>query len=172
MHNHIVGFDTRPHDKTNKMACAPSEDSDHPSIRPVWSESLLLHEAWVLGYPLSAQRRLWSDWADAQADRSLGWAQSCCWFCHDAAHILINMDWNKNYMVNSLGINKWLLWAVDFHLLGNCKILPKQSENLFDVGPKFVSSKPSHDVVDSSHFLTLHPGYTTSPILKMCTNYV
>ena len=28
----------------------------------------------VLSYPLSAQRRLWSDWADAQADLSLRWA--------------------------------------------------------------------------------------------------
>ena len=28
-------------------------------------------KAWVLSYPLSAQRRLWSDWADAQADLSL-----------------------------------------------------------------------------------------------------
>ena len=30
----------------------------------------------VLSYPLSAQRRLWSDWADAQADLSFRWAQS------------------------------------------------------------------------------------------------
>ena len=31
---------------------------------------------WVLSYPLSALRRLWSDWADAQADLSLRWAHS------------------------------------------------------------------------------------------------
>ena len=31
---------------------------------------------WFLSYPLSAQRRLWSDWADAQADLSLRWAHS------------------------------------------------------------------------------------------------
>ena len=30
-----------PHDKTNKMACAPSEDSDSLSICPVWSECSL-----------------------------------------------------------------------------------------------------------------------------------
>ena len=29
-----------------------------------------------------------SDWADAQADFSLG-AQSFCWFCHEAAHIIM-----------------------------------------------------------------------------------
>ena len=32
-----------------------------------------MKKAWVLRYPLSAQRRLWSDWADAQADLSLHW---------------------------------------------------------------------------------------------------
>ena len=53
-------------------------------------------KAWVLSYPLSAkwrlrsawasQRRLWSDWADAQADLSLRWAHMpFCWFCQDAA---------------------------------------------------------------------------------------
>ena len=30
---------------------------------------------WVISYPLSAQRRLCSDWADAQTDPSLRWAQ-------------------------------------------------------------------------------------------------
>ena len=35
-----------------------------------------MKKAWVLSYPLSAQRRLWSDWADAQADLSLRWVHS------------------------------------------------------------------------------------------------
>ena len=30
-----------------------------------------MQKPWVLSYPLSAQRRLWSDWANAQADLSL-----------------------------------------------------------------------------------------------------
>ena len=30
-----------------------------------------MKKLWILSYPLSAQRRLWSDWADAQADLSL-----------------------------------------------------------------------------------------------------
>ena len=30
-----------------------------------------MKKAWVLSYPLSGRRRLWSDWADAQADLSL-----------------------------------------------------------------------------------------------------
>ena len=47
-----------------------------------------MKKAWVLSYPLSAQRRLWSDWADAQADLSLRWAHiPLCWFCREAAHL-------------------------------------------------------------------------------------
>ena len=67
-----------PHDKTNKMACAPSEDSDQPGHLPslITVFAIRLKKAWVLGYPPSAQRRLWSDWADAQADLSLQWAHS------------------------------------------------------------------------------------------------
>ena len=35
-----------------------------------------MKKAWVLSYPLSAQRRLRSDWADAQADPRLRWPHS------------------------------------------------------------------------------------------------
>ena len=34
------------------------------------------YKAWVLRYPLSTQRRHWSDWADAQADLRLCWGHS------------------------------------------------------------------------------------------------
>ena len=53
-----------------------------------------MKKAWVLSYPLSAQRRLWSDWADAQADLSLRWAHThfFFFFFHVVAHLnpLIN----------------------------------------------------------------------------------
>ena len=64
------------HDKTNTMACAPSEDSDQPGYRPslIRVFTVRMKKAWGLSYPLSAQRRLWSDWTDAQADLSLRWA--------------------------------------------------------------------------------------------------
>ena len=45
---------------------APSEDSDQtghlPSLIRVFA--VRMKKAWVLSYPLSAQRRLWSNWAD------------------------------------------------------------------------------------------------------------
>ena len=60
------------------MPCAPSEDSDQPghlsSLIRVFT--VRMKKAWVLRYPLSAQRRFCSDWADAQADLSLRWAHS------------------------------------------------------------------------------------------------
>ena len=45
-----------PRDKTNKMTYAPSEDSDPPSLIRVFA--VRTKKAWVLSYPLSAQRRL------------------------------------------------------------------------------------------------------------------
>ena len=52
-------------------------------IRPVWSVfAVRMKKHWALNYLLSAQWRLWSDRADAQADLSLRWAHlSFCWFC-------------------------------------------------------------------------------------------
>ena len=50
-----------PHrDKTNKMACAPSEDSDQPGHLPslIRVFAVRLKKAWILNYPLSAQQRL------------------------------------------------------------------------------------------------------------------
>ena len=62
-------------------------------LRSAWASALIrvfavcMKKAWVLSYPMSAQWRLWSDWADATADLSLCWAHMpFCWFCHEAAH--------------------------------------------------------------------------------------
>ena len=79
-----------PHDKTNKMACAPSEDSDQPGHPPSLIREFIvsMKKAWVLSYPLSTQWRLWSDWADAQADQSLCLVHMpLSWFCHEVAQI-------------------------------------------------------------------------------------
>ena len=53
------------HDKTNKMSVRSTKSQISLGFRPVWPESSL--SAW----------RSWDrDWADAQADLSLRWAQS------------------------------------------------------------------------------------------------
>ena len=78
-----------PHDKTKKMTCAPSEDPDQPGHPPrlIRVFAVGMKKSWVLSYPLSAQRRLWSDSADSQVELSLRWThRSVCWFCHAHAH--------------------------------------------------------------------------------------
>ena len=56
--------------------CVPSEDSDQPghptSLIRVFA--VRMKKPLALSYPLSTQRRLWSDWVDAQAGLSLHWA--------------------------------------------------------------------------------------------------
>ena len=79
------------HDKTNKLTCAPCEDSDQPGHPPslIRVFAVRIKKAWVLSYQLSAQWSLWLDWADTQADPSLRWAHiSFCWFCHKVAQIV------------------------------------------------------------------------------------
>ena len=80
------------HDKTNKIICAQSEDSDQPG-RPtslIRVFAVRIKKRWVISYPLSARRRLWSDLVDAQADLSLRWAHmSSCWFCHALPQLLV-----------------------------------------------------------------------------------
>ena len=53
--------------------CAPSKDSDQPGHPPslIRVFAVCMKKPWVLSYPLSAWRRLWSDWADAKADLSV-----------------------------------------------------------------------------------------------------
>ena len=69
-----------PHDKTSKMTVRPAKTQISLGIRQVWSESLLYIQ-WTVKDPMffHADNEDWSDWADAQAESSLG-AHSVCWF--------------------------------------------------------------------------------------------
>ena len=64
--------------QNQQSECAPSKDSDQPGHPPslIRVFAVRMKKARVLSYPLSAQRRLWSDWADAQADLGLRWAHT------------------------------------------------------------------------------------------------
>ena len=74
-----------PDDKTNKMACAHSEDSDQtghpPSLIRVFA--VRMKKAWVLSYPLAAQRRL------IRLGSGPCWSESSL----DAQAILLNLRW-------------------------------------------------------------------------------
>ena len=82
------------------MICAPSEDSAHswhsPSLIKVFA--VRPKGSWGPNVSFRWQQRLWSDWADAQADLSLRWTYRLfCWFWHAAAHIaLTKMSCSKN----------------------------------------------------------------------------
>ena len=70
--------------QNQQIECAPSTDSDQPGHLPslIRVFAVGMKKPWVLSYPLSAQRRLWSGWSES----SLG-THSFCWFCHVAAHL-------------------------------------------------------------------------------------
>ena len=64
-------------------------------IRPVWSQfAVRMKKPWALSYPLSAQRRLWSE-------SSLG-THSFCWFCHVVVHVycqILQLDITERWPV-------------------------------------------------------------------------
>ena len=83
-----------------------------------------MKKPWVLSYPLSAQRRLWSNWANVQADLSLRWAHS--------RFVGFVMSW----------FNYFLKWAREQQNLYN-KVHPSQTQTslgIFTVSSVFAGS--------------------------------
>ena len=99
-----------PHDKTNKMACAPSKDSDQPGHPPslIRVFAVRMKKIRVLSYPLSAQRRLWSDWADAQTDLSLHWAHS-----HFVGFVMRRLNFIHIYCLDSTECKDIHIWWME-----------------------------------------------------------
>ena len=76
--------------QNRQKECAPREDSDQPGYPPSLIRVFSVCSVGCWGHQPSScgQRRLCSDYADAQADLSLRWAHMIlCWFCHVLAHI-------------------------------------------------------------------------------------
>ena len=98
----------------NKMICAPSEDSDQPghlsSLIRVFAVGM--KKPWVLSYPLSRQRKLWTDWADAQAGLSLCWAhRSFCWLIWRGSFIWVCFQESLALSAAPSIVRMW--WAID-----------------------------------------------------------
>ena len=97
-----------PHDKTNKMACAPSEDSDQPGHPP----------SLIKVFPVPA-------WSYVQADMSLHCAHMPFWsFCHEVAHIYIissvlvkTSSWDPKHRI----LDKSMWKHVSPHIFFPCK---------------------------------------------------
>ena len=114
-----------PRDKTSKMACAPSEHLDRPGHPPslIRVFAVRMKKARVLSYPLSAQRILWSDWVDAQADLNLRLAHiPLCWFCRKAAQIIATSKF-KPSLLGSLSSDPWYIcwcwWCISHSYITN-----------------------------------------------------
>ena len=86
------------------MSFAPSKDSDQPGQPPILIRvfAVRMKKAWVLSYPMSAQRSLWSDWADAQAYLSLRWVHS-----HFASFVMSCLNWAASSEFVSSSIPSW-----------------------------------------------------------------
>ena len=79
-----------PHDKTNKVACAPSEDSDQPGHPPslIRVFAVRMKKAWVLPIECTATTVIRVGGCQGWSESSLG-AQSFCWFCHEVAQVFL-----------------------------------------------------------------------------------
>ena len=84
--------------------CAPSEDSDQPGHPPSLIGVFAVRSMVSLGPKVSScgHRRLWLDWADAQADLSVHWAHS-----HIVGFVMSRLIfpwywWRKTLMVLTL----------------------------------------------------------------------
>ena len=75
--------------KPTKSAERPANTQISQGICLFWSVfAVRIKKPWELSFPLRAQRRLWSDLGDAQADQSLRWVHMpFCLFWHAAAHL-------------------------------------------------------------------------------------
>ena len=79
-----------PHDKSDEMTCAPSEDSDQLGHPPVWSES-----------SLSAWRNIWAlttCWVHSEDSDQTGWMPRLIWVftgltCHFIGFILRRLNY-------------------------------------------------------------------------------
>ena len=105
--------------KPTKWLCSLDQPGHPPSLIRVFA--VRMKKAWALSYPLSEQRRLWLDWANAQADleSSMG-AHSFCWFCHEAAQMTMRMavmilsiqtHWHTCH-ISQRGIKSHKIWPI------------------------------------------------------------
>ena len=117
--------------------CAPSKDSDQPGHPPslIRVFTVSMKKAWVLSYPLSAQRKLiWVGGCTGWSEPSLG-AQSLCWFCHVAAHMFFSILLQAGVDINAKDNDGWspLHAAAHWGQEESCKIL---AENMCDMEAK------------------------------------
>ena len=123
----VCKWTSEQHYKTNKMARAPGEDSDQSGLPPSF--------------------RLWSHWADVQADMCLRWTHIWfCWFWHAAAQVILVSI--RNEQTNNLCFIETLrhqlavctrFWGVFYSSLCNETVLCHNRTNLGTVELREIS---------------------------------
>ena len=80
-----------PHDKTSKMVCVPSKDSDQPGHLPSLIRVFTVHSvgSWAPNVSSCGQQILWSDWVDGRP----GWSESSL----GAKIILLVLSWGGSF---------------------------------------------------------------------------
>ena len=132
---HFSYINESPHDKTNKMACEPSEDS----VRPVWSESLL-----------SAWRKLGSlatHWAHSENSDQTGqmhrlirvFAGITCHFVGFITRRLICISSQNKMIILRSGYQRF-----SFATRIQCTFLVYSIHIYFDLGSEVGLSVPDH----------------------------
>ena len=107
-----------------------------PSLIRVFS--VRMKKVKVLSYPLSAQRRLWSDWVDAQADLSLRWAHT-----HFVGFVMSQLYW-------FCPIFFWFLWHTRIALILNINQASKCASHYMSL----VMRKPAYAICDQQRCIS------------------
>ena len=131
-----------------------------PSLIRVFA--VRMKKPWAFSYPLSAQRRLWSDWADAQADLSLRWAH-----IHFVGFVMSRLKWSTTWRHLPFWFVFWLFaWngktfliftsnSLIHHFHGSCYIIILTFSRLgttpFSWFPGF------HQFLQKQHYLEWEP---------------
>ena len=92
---------------TSWQKVRPAKPQISLGIPPVWSVFAIgMKKASVISYQLCAQRRLWSDKADGQADLSFRWVHiHFVSFVIRWAHLILNWCWKKEDRNVSTSVN-------------------------------------------------------------------
>ena len=90
---HLISSSWSVNWQNQQNDCGSAKTQISLAIHPVWSESSLCAQLIAKDSTfLHTDSEDWSDWADAQADLSLCWANMpFCWFCHEVAHMNVEL---------------------------------------------------------------------------------
>ena len=119
-HNRHSFWNEPAHDKTNKMTCAPSEDSDQPGNPPSLIRIFAVRSVGSPGPKASsAKSEDWSVWTDAQNELKFCWAHVIllvlsCTCSNDCSYSgnqeLLRTQWNGKMILGAFNLSN-AIWC-------------------------------------------------------------